>query len=204
MAPRVSHTWLSNSSDSGLETNIHAILAALAGNAFFPNPDPTLASLQLLLESFITALGAAKGGGAVETAAKNAARVTLTDGVRLLGQYIDRTAENMEQLLSSKYPLQKERGPLGIQPAPENLRLKHGKTSGSIAATCDVSDHRVMYEWQTAIGQSPTDWTSEPPTNSSRTGFSGYTPGTWLNCRVRFRVPAGAGDWSSAIQIMVV
>ena len=76
--------------------------------------------------------------------------------------------------------------------------------SGSIAATCDVSDHRVMYEWQTAIGQSPTDWTSEPPTNSSRTGFSGYTPGTWLNCRVRFRVPAGAGDWSSAIQIMVV
>lgn len=65
------------------------------------------------------------------------------------GQYIDDTAEgDLETLLSSKFPLQKPRVPLGIQPAPANLRLKHGKVSGYVAARCDSSEHRVMYEWQ--------------------------------------------------------
>ena len=61
-----------------------------------------------------------------------------------------------------------------------------------------------MYEWQSAIGQNPTAWTNEAPTNSSRSTFEGSTPGTWLNARVRSRVPAGAGDWSGVSQIMVI
>jgi len=61
-----------------------------------------------------------------------------------------------------------------------------------------------MDEWQTATGEKPADWKSEAPTISSRTTFEGSTPGTWLNARVRARVPAGAGDWSGVTRIMVV
>ena len=204
MTPRISNTWLTTYSDSDIDTTVHAIITALTGNAFFPAPAPTLAAITALFEAFIAALGAAKDGGKAETAAKNAARVALQDGMRSLGQYIENTADDLEQLLSSKYPLQKERAPLGIQPAPANLRLKHGKVSGSIAAACDVGAHRVMYEWQTAPGETPTDWKNEAPTNSSRTTFDGAAPGTWLNARVRARVPAGAGDWSGVTRIMVI
>ena len=204
MTSRISNTWLTTYSDSDIDTSVHAIITALTSNAFFLNPTPPLADIIALFDAFIAALGAAKDGGKAETAAKNAARVALQDGMRSLGQYIENTAENLEQILTSKYPLQKERSPLGIQPAPANLRLKHGKVSGSIAATCDVSDHRVMYEWQSANGQNLTEWVNEAPTNSSRTSFEGHTPGTWLNARVRIRVPAGAGDWSGVTQIMVI
>lgn len=204
MTPRISNTWLTTYSDSDIDITVHAIITALTGNAFFLTPAPTLAAITVLFEAFIAALGLVKDGGKSEAAAKNSARVLLQDGMRSLGQYIENTAEDLEQILTSKYPLQKERAPLGVQPAPENLRLKHGKVSGSIAATCDVNSHRVMYEWQSAIGENPTEWTNEAPTNSSRTTFEGNTPGTWLNARVRARVPAGAGDWSGVTRIMVI
>ena len=61
-----------------------------------------------------------------------------------------------------------------------------------------------MYEWQTATGQTPGEWTTQPTTNSARTGFSGFTPGTWVNVRARIRVPAGAGDWTNPAQIMMI
>lgn len=115
-----------------------------------------------------------------------------------------KVVRSIEILLSSKFPLQKPRVPVGIQPPPENLRLKTGKVSGSVIARCDTTDHRVMYEWQTATGENPVTWENQPPTNSASSAFGTYAPGTWLNVRVRARVPAGAGDWSSVIKIMVV
>lgn len=204
MTSRVSYTWLTTCSDSDIDTTVHAIITALTGNPFFPAPDPALADISALFDTFIAALGAAKDGGKAETAAKNGARAALQDGMRALGQYIEKTAASLEQILTSKYPLQKERAPLGIQPAPANLRLKHGKVSGSIAAACDVGDHRVMYEWQSATGENPGEWKNEAPTNSSHTTFEGTAPGTWLHARVRARVPAGAGDWSGVTRIMVI
>jgi hypothetical protein len=91
-----------------------------------------------------------------------------------------------------------------IQPAPSNLRLKHGKVSGSITVACAPNSRRVIYEWQSAVGQTPVDWKSEPPTNSASCAIDGNAPGSWLNVRVRARVTAGSGDWSGVSQIMVV
>ncbi|MEO5716651.1 MAG: hypothetical protein ABIT37_24445 [Luteolibacter sp.] len=204
MTPRVSTTWLTTSSDNDFEATTHSIITALTGSTVFINPKPTLAETTTHLTAYTTAASAARDGGKLETATKNTARLVVQEDFRQIGQYIDETALTLEDFLSSKYPLQKERAPVGIQPAPANLRLKHGKVSGSLDATCDVNDHRVMYEWQTSIGQTPAEWTTQPSTNSSRTSFSGFTPGTWVNVRVRIRVPAGAGDWSSVVQIMMI
>ncbi len=204
MKPRVSTTWLGTSSDSDFESTAHSILTALTGSTIFPTPEPPLATLTAHLTAFTQAASAARDGGRAETAAKNAARAIVEEDYRKLGQYIDDTATTLEQFLTSKYPLQKERAPVGIQPAPANLRLKHGKVSGSLDAICDVNEHRVMYEWQTATGQTPGEWTTQPTTNSARTGFSGFTPGTWVNVRARIRVPAGAGDWTNPAQIMMI
>jgi hypothetical protein len=205
ITPRVSYSWLNSETDDELGGSILNIITGMTGNAAFPFPVPLLADVQSLLNIFQAAQAVAANGGKVETAAKNTARVGLVESSRSLGEYIDKTAAaNLENLLSSNYPLQKERSPLDIQPAPANLRLKHGKVSGSIAANCDPGTHRVMFEWQTATGQNPADWQTEPSTNSAKCVFSGHAPGTWLNVRTRIRVPAGAGDWSSVIQIMVV
>ncbi|MES2474951.1 MAG: hypothetical protein V4640_04155 [Verrucomicrobiota bacterium] len=204
MPLKVSNTWLLNYADSDYEATCHGVTNSLTGSAIFTNPQPPLPELIALLSTFTDSASRAKGGGRAETAAKHAARLACSQGFRELGQYIDATATTLEQFLSSKYPMQKERAPIGIQPAPSNLRVKHGKVSGSLDAACDVSDHRVLYEWQTAVGQIPADWTIQPTSNSSRSTFSGFTPGTWVNTRCRFRVPAGAGDWSSVVQIMMV
>jgi hypothetical protein len=203
MTPRVSTTWLATSSDNDFEATTHSIITALTGSTVLNNPKPPLAEITSHLATFTTAASAAKDGGRADTAAKNAARTVVEEDFRRLGQYIDDTAVTLEDFLNSKYPLQKERAPIGIQSAPSNLRLKHGKVSGSLEALCDVGDHRVMYEWQTAIGQTPAEWTVQPSTNSSRTSFSRFTPGTWVNVRARIRVPAGAGDWSNVVQIMM-
>ncbi|MEO7098761.1 MAG: hypothetical protein ABI162_05325 [Luteolibacter sp.] len=204
MTPRVSITWLTSSTDSDFESTAHSIITALTGSAVFTNPEPTLADLTTRLTAFANAASAARDGGKAGTAAKNAARALVQEDFRELGQYIDATAATLEQYHSSKYPLQKERAPVGIQSAPSNLRVKHGKVSGSLDALCDVTDHRVIYEWQTATGQTPAEWTTQPSTNSSRTTFSGFAPGTWVNTRSRIRVPAGAGDWSTVVQIMMI
>lgn len=204
MTPRVSTTWLATSTDSEFESTAHTIITALAGNTVFPDPEPTLAALTTRLTTFTTASAAAKDGGKAETAAKNTARILLQDDLRELGRYIDQTADSLEQFLSTKYPLRKSSAPVGIQPAPGNLRTKHGKVSGSLDAICEVNDHRVIYEWQTALGQNPTEWTNQPPTNSARTTISGFAPGTWVSTRVRIRVPAGVGDWSTVTQIMMI
>ena len=202
--PRVATTWLAASSDNDFEATTHSIITALTGSTVFNNPKPALAELSSHLAAFTTSASAAREGGRVDTAAKNAARAVVQEDFRQLGQYIDDTAVTFEDFLSSKYPLQKERSPIGIQPAPSNLRIKHGKVSGSLDALCDVNDHRVMYEWQTATGQTPAEWITQPSTNSSRASFSGFTPGTWVNTRARIRVPAGAGDWSNVVQIMMI
>jgi hypothetical protein len=204
MKPNVSTTWLTSSSDSDLDTTIQSILTGLTNNPAFLNPLPTLAAIIALLTAFTTALGVSRNGGKSDTAAKNTARAALATGVRALGQYIDDTAENLEQALSTNYPLKKVGSPLGIQPAPANLRLRHGKVSGTITGVCDSSVHRVLFEWQTAIGDNPTNWAIEPSTNAASTNFNNHPPGSWLNARVRARVPAGAGDWSGVARIMVI
>lgn len=204
MSPRVSNSWLNTSTDSNLDTTIQAIITGLSGNVAFPNLAAALAAVVTLLGAFTAALGIARDGSTADTAAKNAARASLVVGVRTLGRAIDSTAQNLEQALSTKYPLQKERSALGIQPAPSNVRAKHGKVSGSVACTSDGSDHRVMYDWQSAVGENPGTWITEPSTNSASATFSGHVPGSWLNVRVRIRVPAGAGDWSGVAKIMVV
>ena len=204
MTPRVSNTWIASSSESEFESTAHTIIASLTGSLVFTNPAPTIPALTARLAAYTSAVTVARNGGKTETAAKNTARDLLEEDLRELGHYIDKTADTLEDFLSSNYPLQKERAPIGVQPAPANLRAKHGKVSGSLEAVCDVSDHRVMYEWQTATGQTPAEWTIQPSTNSSRASFSGFAPGTWVNTRCRIRVPAGPGDWSSVVQIMMV
>ena len=204
MTPRVSTYWIASSTESEFESTAHTIIASLTGSLVFINPDPTIPVLTARLAAFTSALAEARGGGKTETAAKNTARVLLEEDLRELGRYIDKTADTLEDFLSSNYPLRKEGAPLGVQAAPANLRAKHGKVSGSLEAVCDVCDHRVMYEWQTATGQTPAEWTIQPSTNSSRASFSGFAPGSWVNTRCRIRVPAGAGDWSTVVQIMMV
>jgi hypothetical protein len=203
--PRLSYSWLNSATDDELGGSVLSIITAMTDNEFFPTPVPALADVQGLLAGFQSAQAAAANGGKLETAAKNSARTALVDSSRSLGGYIDTAAAGLlENLLSSNYPLQKDRAPVDIQPAPSNLRLKHGKVSGSITVACAPNSRRVIYEWQSAVGQTPVDWKSEPPTNSASCAIDGNAPGSWLNVRVRARVTAGSGDWSGVSQIMVV
>ena len=204
MTSHVSTHWITTSTHSELGSTARTIITALAESTVFTHPKPTLAELTTHLNGFDTSSALAKDGGKAETAARKAARDLLEDDLRELGRYIDETGQTLEQFLNSKFPLRKQNSPVDIQPAPSNLRLKHGKVSGSLEAVCEVCDHRVIYEWQTAIGQNPDEWVNQAPTTGARITVSGFAPGTWVNTRARIRVPAGVGDWSSVVRIMML
>jgi len=197
--------WLTRSSDEVLASQVNSILDALTGSSIFPTPNPTLASLQALLASFNAAMAAARQGGKTATQVKNDARAALVVAMRDLGQYIDDTADgDMASLLSSKYPLVKERTPVGIQPAPANLRVRPGPVSGSLICRCDSNPVSPIYEWQSGVGATPATWQDHPPTKGSRVVLDGFTPASTISIRVRQRVPAGVSDWSTAVSIIVV
>ncbi|MEO7097717.1 MAG: hypothetical protein ABI162_00010 [Luteolibacter sp.] len=80
MTPRVSTTWLNTSSDNDFEATTHSIITALTGSTLFADPKPTLAEISTHLSAFTSASSAARNGGKVETAAKNASWISPTTG----------------------------------------------------------------------------------------------------------------------------
>ncbi len=201
----VAYGWLTSGREAQLEPNVQAVITALKDNPHFPDPVPPLAQAETHLAAYVHARAQAKDGGRLATAAKNAARAELVSTMRELGAYIQQTSGgDLEILLSSKFPLQRPRHRLDVQPAPENLRLKQGKVSGAIVAQFDNSRHRLVYEWQTTTGETPGEWTNQPPGTATRATFEGFAPGTWVYVRVRSRVAAGASDWSGLARIMAV
>jgi hypothetical protein len=202
MNAKVAISFLSTSSDADLIAASNRIVTAMTGNTHYPTPMPALATVTAAINPYVAAV-AALDRGTVSVAVRNKARAPLVQLLRELSLYVQQAAaSDRVVLLGSGYPLQKTRQPVGIPAAPQDLRLKQGK-SGDVLARCKAVGTAVSYQWRFATAQAPTAWTQPDPTSKATSTLEGLVPGTQYNVQVRAIGRKGASDWCTAATLIV-
>jgi hypothetical protein len=192
--------------DAQLIIQTDKIIGNMTGNAAYPTPTPSLASVQTASTAFQNALAEAADGGKMKTAEKNAARVVLVDKLRALSLYVQMNCENdLATLLSSGYDATKPPTPVGILPAPEGVTLTQGKMSGALDLQGAPVSRAAGYEGQiTQNLGSTSDWTGVGIFTAARMTAQGLSPGTNYWGRMRAIGSAGPGAWSDPVPAIAI
>jgi hypothetical protein len=180
------------------------ILVAMNGNPNFPAPIPVLSDITATRNAFIAAVNTDKGGPQVAVTRRQL-RAQLAVQLRSLALYVQQTSGGDRlMLISSGYPLQKARQPVGLLPAPDNLRLARGKATGQLKARCNAVPQASSCQWRYATAAAPTVWTLADPTAAASIVLTALAPGTVYVVQVRAVGTQGPSDWSDSATLMVV
>ena len=178
----------------------------MTGNAEYPLPTPSLASVQTSLTGFQNALADAKDGGTAKTAQKNAVREVLVDKLRSLASYVQQECGgDLAALLSSGFDAGKAPTPAGVLPAPQQVTLTQGELSGSLNLRGRPVANAGSYEAQktTDIAKA-NSWEPVGQFTAARMTLEDLTPGTTYWGRLRAIGSAGPGAWSEPVSAIAV
>ena len=179
-----------------------AIAEGLTGNASFPNPDPSVASINKAIADLEAAETAARTrlAGAVETREeKRAALIALLHGAKAFVQkVVDASPAQAPALIKSVA--------MGVGKANTHgkrvFAVKQGTLSGSVSIEAGVAGPRASYEWEYSSDGGKT-WLPMPPTSRSKTALTGLQPGASYSFRFRSVTKAGPSDWSQPLATVV-
>ncbi|HVT86445.1 MAG TPA: fibronectin type III domain-containing protein [Chitinophagaceae bacterium] len=159
-------TGFSRFTDSELEQHAQTILQALTGNADFPDPSPSLATLSAAITNFQNVLAKAALGNHVDTNLKYQSRAALTELLRRLGLYVERTAGgDAAKILSSGFKPKKIPTQTGPLPKPVDFMVKPmGK--GEVKLKCRRMKNVRTYQWEYKQGEA-NEWIRKPTTKAS-------------------------------------
>jgi hypothetical protein len=195
-------SFIGRSPDAVLIAWAGRILTALTGNVHFVAPRPALAEIEAARDAFAATVATLDRGSAA-VARRDAAREPLEVLLRLLALYVQQTSQGDRVILiSSGFPLQKIRQPTGIPAAPQNLRLKQGK-SGDLIARCNAVPNALSYQWRYTTSAAPLAFIQPDPTGKSTCTIPALTPGTQYVVQVRVIGRKGTSDWSEAAVLFV-
>lgn len=188
--------------DTELIAFVRNILSKTAGNAKYPEPDPTLAIVTASVDTFEDLVHKALDGGKQAILARNTARVSLLALMRKLAAYVQNHCNaDLVALISSGFDAIRAPSPVGVLPAPQNPRLTRTDKSGELLFTVDRGDNVLNFSIQTAANaEGP--WVDEALSSSSRTLIGGLTPGEILWARGRANGTAGSSEWSTPTTAM--
>ena len=120
-------------SDGQLEDQALAVVAAMTGNANFPEPIPALADLNSSVQLYSNALALAKTRDRVKVAIKNKHRQDLELLLGSLASYCSYTAKGDRAILaSSGFRLNVESSSTKLLAAPANFTVQPGSNSGDM------------------------------------------------------------------------
>jgi hypothetical protein len=181
---------------------VQAILQAMTGNARFPTPTPTLATVAAALADLVKADAVAQTRAKGTAAARTAKRAILVQLVDALAGYVqgiaDADAENAAVIIQS--------AGMAVRKTPVRVKrtfdVIQGAVTGSVRVTAPVVAHRASYDWQWSTDGGKT-WQSAPSTMTSKTTLSGFAAGSTVSFRFRANTKAGEGDWSQTIAFLV-
>lgn len=193
-------------SDSVIITICQFILAAINGNANFPDPTPKLVTLTTLLTDYIDALNACGTRDRTKIAVKNALRRQLNDAFNQLGVYVNMTCMgDAVMLATSGFKLSKIPEPVHIG-VPANLEVFTGANPGSIKASIKRVAGATSYLYQVSEDANvaePVWQTFGSP--RSKYIFENLVPGKTYYVRVVALGANGQSTYSSvAIQVASV
>jgi hypothetical protein len=202
---KVAIKFLGSDSDDSLVIAIGRILAAMAGNAVYPAPQPTLAVVGAARDAYVSAVLVAKDRSRTAILRRNQLRAAVVAQMRTLALYVQNACGgDPVKLASSGFPAQKGRGlRIGILPPPQNLRLTRSLTAGELRARCNTVAGAMAYQWRWSTAQAPTAWTTSDPVSTASFTIEGQAEGTACNVQVRVFSRSGPSDWSD-VAVMVV
>ena len=200
---KVASGFLTTATDALLIVLVGQILEAMQGNAHYPAPAPALADIQAALAAFVAAVNGGRGG-ALQVARRRQLRAALVALVRSLGLHVQQAGKGERVLLlTSGFPLQRQRTPNGRPAVPSRLRVKCGAVSGVVSARCDRVATAGAYQWRYAPTAAPTAWTFAVPTLGASITIAGIQRGTEVVVQVRAIGHRGASDWSDGGVLLV-
>jgi len=201
---KVAISFLLLATDAELVVASLRIVTGMTGNAAYPVPNPGLAAITTARNTYIAAVNAAKDSRLAVTVRKQQ-RVAFAGLLRNLASYVQvASGGDPPTLLSSGFPAQRGRQPVGRLPAPANPRLVRGAISGQLIARCGKLPQATGYEWRYAMSATPTAWVSLGSRFAVTATIDGLVPGTQYIAQVRALGTAGPSDWSGAAMLMVV
>jgi len=115
-------------------------VADMTGNANFPTPSPTLATITSVTDDLETKQLAAEGGGPAQTVARDAAEKIWNTTLRAEADYVDSIAlGDVVKITSAGFtPTDTERTPHGAPAKPEKQKFIHTQESAAVIFTCDA------------------------------------------------------------------
>ena len=104
----------------------------MAGNPYFPLPNPTLPEVLAGREKLEVAIVEAAGGDHTKIFLRNLAEAELDQLIVRLAMYVSQVANGDPAIiLSSGFEMRKEGEPIGPLPAPSDLRGQSGQLPGT-------------------------------------------------------------------------
>jgi hypothetical protein len=196
-------------------TKSGTIVAALRGNADFPEPwppqVPTFAQLEAAHDTYRDALHAAVNRDRIKIAERDSARETLTGILKSIAGYLEVLAQgDTRKLAGTGYDLRKDitHGTgIGPLPAPTQFRLKRSDFSGKLLVHAASVAGAASYEVDLADGD-PTieaSWRDAGTfATCSHIELAELTPGKVYWVRLRAIGISGPGPWTDPLSLMVV
>jgi hypothetical protein len=201
---RVAINFMLKDTDALLIVDSERILVSMTDNPAYPAPDPRLADLITARNAFIAAVSAAKDS-TIALSARRAQRTVLTDLLRKLAHYVQ-TASNGDRttLLSSGFPAQRTRAPVGKLQAPTGLTVARSKLSGQIIVRCNRHPKAGAYHWRIGPTATPMVWLPIDTTLAAHIAYDNLVMYTAYTAQVRAIGTAGPSDWSDVASAVVV
>jgi len=174
--PRVS-LGFARKIDTDLIAFTRNVITLMTGNAHYPTPSPTLETVTTAVNALETAVHDALDGGKIAIATRNAARAEMLSLLRQLASYVTGNCNSeLVALLSSGFEAVKAPAPVGVLPAPENLRLSVTGISGELFLRFDRVPNAANYSVQVATSPDG-PWQDQALSTSTRVMISDLTPG---------------------------
>jgi hypothetical protein len=201
--PRVSLSF-ARKIDTDLIAFTRNVITLMTDNAQYPAPSPTLKVLGTAVTALETAVHDALDGGKIAIATRNAARAEMLSLLRQEAAYVTGNCNaDLVLLLSSGFAPVKAPSPVGVLPAPENLRLSLTGISGELRLQFGRVPNAANYSVQTA--QDPDGpWVDQDLSTSTRVTIRGLTPGKVYWVRAQANGSAGPSGWGGPACAMVV
>src|ERR1041384_5748407 len=174
--PRVSLAF-ARKIDTDLIAFTRNVVTLITGNTQYPTPSPTLTVVTTAVNALETAVHDALDGGKRAIATRNAARQELLSLLRQLAAYVAGSCNaDVRLLIGAGFEAIRTPSPVGVLPAPGNLRLDLTGISGQLYLRFDRVPNAANYSVQTATTPDGL-WDKRDLSTSTRVSIEGLTLG---------------------------
>lgn len=179
-----------------------AIAQAMNGNKTFPNPDPSIATLQTAISDLDAAENQAKTGLKSALAARSQKRKALYLLLEQEKSHVQKVADadpdRAHEIIVS--------AAMSVRKVPIRTKrvftARQTPVSGTVELFTGRVAQRASYEWQYSSDGGKT-WQSAAPTLKAKTLVPGLQPGVTYAFRFRSLTNAGLSEWSDAVTLLV-